>query len=442
MMPRRMWLFGVLFPVSVAAQAPQPPERCDTTGSVDRIVAVVGESSVLSSQLEEEIYASRAQSGLPPIPHDQLRVACREALGRIVDVEVLVQQASRDTAIKITDEEIAQGVEEQVRNIRQRFTSELDYRAELKKAGFQTPEEYRRWLTDQQRRAALQNRLIDRLKGEGKLKPIQPTEKEIREYFDQQQEQLGQRPATVSFRNIVIPPHSTAEARAKAQSLADSIVVELRHGADFATAARRFSMDPASKEQGGELNWFRRGVMVSEFEKTAFSLRPGVISDPVETPFGFHIIQVERVQPAEVQARHILIRPEITQEDADSAKAVAERVRAALMAGATFDSLQHLYHDPGEETDAEDVPTAQLPDEYKSGIGEADSGTVVPVFVLQKDAGLRQKYVVLQVMGRREAGTVKFEDVRDIIRKRLADELAVRHYIDRLRRSTYVDIRL
>ena len=88
-------------------------------------------------------------------------------------------------------------------------------------------------------------------------------------------------------------------------------MLELRRGADFATAAKRFSQDPGSKDQGGSLNWFRRGVMVPEFERVAFALKPGVVSDPVESPFGFHIIQVERLQPAEVQARHILLVPTI-----------------------------------------------------------------------------------------------------------------------------------
>ena len=85
-------------------------------------------------------------------------------MASIIDEELLVQQAQRDTSITVTDEEIASGVEEQVRKVRGNFTSEVDYRAELKKAGFQTPEEYRRWLTDQQRRAAFQNRLIEKLR--------------------------------------------------------------------------------------------------------------------------------------------------------------------------------------------------------------------------------------------------------------------------------------
>src|SRR6185312_9302228 len=220
------------------------------------------------------------------------------------------------------------------------------YRNELKKAGFGTPEEYRRWLTDQQRRAAFQNRLIDKLRQEGKLKPVSPTEQEMRAYFNEQKGSLGARPATISFRQIVIAPRPSPGAKARTRQQADSIVLELRRGADFATAAKRFSQDPGSRDQGGSLNWFRRGVMVPEFERVAFGLKPGVVSDPVESPFGYHIIQVERAQPAEVQARHILPVPEIDSAHVDSARATAAAVHQALEAGAPFDSLQRRYHDP------------------------------------------------------------------------------------------------
>src|SRR5207237_2150355 len=160
-------------------------------------------------------------------------------------------------------------VEEKVKKVRTNVSSEVDYVAELKKAGFQTPEEYRRWLTDQQRRAAYQNRLIEKLRNEGKLKPVAPTEKEMKQFFDEQKGSLGSRPATLSFRQIVITPTPSEAAKARTRAQADSIVLELRRGADFATAARRFSQDPGSKEQGGSLNWFRRGVMVPEFGQVA-----------------------------------------------------------------------------------------------------------------------------------------------------------------------------
>src|SRR5919106_1531253 len=203
----------------------------------------------------------------------------------------------------------------------------------------------------------------------------------MKEYFEEQKSSLGTRPATLSFRQIVVTPAPSDAAKAKTRAQADSIVLELRRGADFATAARRFSQDPGSKEQGGSLNWFRRGVMVPEFERVAFSLKPGVVSDPVESPFGFHIIQVERTQPAELQARHILLIPEIDSAKVDSARALASRLHQLVSRGAPFDSLQRIYHDPaGGEREAENVPEDKLPEAYAKAIAGADSGAVVPEF--------------------------------------------------------------
>ncbi len=422
---------------SAAAIVPQ-----DSVIIVDRVVAVVGNRPVLASQVDEELFSRQAQGVELPKEPERLDAVRREVVSSIVDEELLVQQAARDTAIQVTDQEVAEGVEQQVRKVRGNFTSEVDYQNELKKAGFQTPEEYRRWLTDQQRRAALQNRLIDGLQSSGKLKPVSPTEQEMRKFFEQQKGNLGSRPATISFRQIVVSPKPSAAAKARARAQADSIVLELRQGADFATAARRFSQDPGSREQGGSLNWFRRGVMVPEFERVAFSLKPGVVSDPVESPFGFHIIQVERTQPAEVQARHILLTPEVDSANVDSARTLAARLRELLAKGASFDSLQRIHHDAsGGEREAENVPADKLPEAYAKVIAESDSGAVVPVFTI-KGAGDRDQFVVLQVTGRRSQGEIRYEDVKDRIRKQLGQELAIRRYIDQLRKTTYVEIRI
>jgi len=412
----------------------------DTTFVVDKVVAVVGNRPVLASQVDEELFSRQSQGVKLPDNAEGIRAIRQQIVSSIIDEELLVQQAMRDTSIKVTDEEIASGVEEQVKKVRTNFNSEMEYAAELKKAGFQTPEEYRRWLTDQQRRAAYQNRLIEKLRNDGKLKSVAPTEKEMKEYFEEQKASLGSRPATVSFRQIVVTPMPSAAAKAKTKAEADSIVLELRRGADFAVAARRFSQDPGSKEQGGSLNWFRRGVMVPEFEKVAFTLRPGMISDPVESPFGYHIIQVERVQPAEVQARHILLVPHIDSAHVDSARARAESIRAALLAGASFDSLQRLYHDRSAEKEAANVPVTKLPENYAKVVADSARGAILPVFTMP-GSGNRDQFVVMQVVDRRPEGEIRFEDVHDRIREQLGQQLAIRRYLDRLRRSTYVEIR-
>ncbi|HZE76516.1 MAG TPA: peptidylprolyl isomerase [Gemmatimonadales bacterium] len=426
-------------PTAAAPAGPARPLR-DTTFVLDRVLAVVGNRPILTSQVDEEIFSRQSQGLKPPSSPEELDALRKQVVQGIIDDELLVQEAERDTTIKVTDQEVAEGVEEQVKKIRGNFGSEVEYAGELRKAGFQTPDEYRRWLTDQQRRAALQNRLIEERRGSGKLKAVIPTDKEMREFFAQQKTTLEKRPATLSFRQIVVAPQPSAEERQRAYQLADSIAIALRRGGDFVVAAKRFSMDSASRELGGSLNWFRRGTMVPEFERVAFGLKPGVISDPVETPFGFHVIQVERSQPGEVQARHILIMPDITEQEADSAHRLAESVYQAAKAGASFDSLQRLYHDKPEEREGRDVQVTKLPPAYAKAIGDAQAGTMVAPFPLE-GTGTRVKYAVVRVTDRRPEGDVRYEDVRDKIRQQLGDQLAVRRYLDVLRKKAYIDVR-
>jgi parvulin-like peptidyl-prolyl isomerase len=356
---------------------------------------------------------------------------------------LLVQEALRDTAIHITPEEIAEAVDVEFRKVRESIASELEFQAELRKSGFQTPDEYRRWLGDEQRRSLLQTRLIEQLRERGSLDPIPPTEQEMRDYFETRKDVAGRRPATIAWRQIVISPKPSAEAKAQALAKADSIVLELRQGADFATAARRFSMDPGSRDDGGSLNWFRRGQMQPEFEDVAFRLRPGVVSNPVETLFGYHIIQVERAQPAEVQARHILIMPDISADDARRARELADEAHAAVAAGASFDSLQRLHHDKTQFEDTPEVLVTQLTPPYTDLLANADSGHISPVTPLESPMGdaNRTQYLIVQVTDRRPEGEIIFEDVRDRLRNQLGEELAIQRYLERLRRGTYVEIR-
>jgi peptidyl-prolyl cis-trans isomerase SurA len=329
-----------------------------------------------------------------------------------------------------------------LRDIRKRFNDEVTFTAELRTAGFATLDEYRRFLSEQARRDIYKNRLKQKLSETGKLKPVQPTEKEMRAFFDDRKGSFGSRPATLSFRQVVVAPRPTLEAKAKARAIADSIYGMLQMGADFATAAKRVSADPGSRERGGDLGWARRGLFVPEFERVAFSQKVGQISEPVETPFGYHIIQTIRTQPGEVQARHILIAPEITEADVDSAQAYAQRAHDELLAGAAIDSLQRRYGDPTEEREASSVPLDKLPPLYQEALANVpDTVTVLPMFALEAPGGGR-KFATVQIVERRPEGEIRYEDVRERVRTVLAEELALRKYLQRLRRATYVDIRL
>ena len=428
---------------AAVAAAPRAPAQ-EGAQVLDRIVAVVGVRAILASELEEEFVQSQAQAQArqQPFPTDSAgRLALRrDMLTQMVEQELLVQEAQRDTSVRVTEQEVQDAVEQSVQNVRRGFTSEAEFQRQLRAAGFSSQEEWRRWLADNQRRQIYGQRLIESRRQAGKLRPITPTEQQMREVFEANAASAQPRPPAVSFRQIVIAPQADSAARHRARQEADSLLHAIRAGADFAELARQFSDDSGSRASGGELGWFRRGVMVKEFERVAFGMRPGMVSEPVETEFGFHIIKVDRTQPAEVFARHILIMPDLSPPQIAMARARADTIYAALRAGASFDSLARRYADPSEGKLAEDVPIAQLPPEYQEVLGDSARGLLPPFMVGATTP--RPKVVVLDVTERRGAGPLQFEDVRDRIRQNLGQQLAIQHYLTQLRRITYVDIRL
>ncbi len=435
-------LLAAALPCPLHAQDPADfALRGDTTFTVDRIVAVVGNEPILESQVEEQLFTVLSTNQSMDLPTSADTARLRDDIrNQLINEELLVQAARRDTAVKVSEQDVTASVDQSYKRVRDQFTSEVDFQRELHQSGFASVEDYRRFLADRQRRDLLRQALIARLKETKKLKPVNPTEAELHAAFEQGKDQLGQRPATIGFRQIVIAPQASDSARARAFRLADSIANGLRAGGDFAVAARRFSQDPGSKEQGGDLGWTRRGTLDPKFEAAALSLKPGMISNPVETGFGFHVIQLVQTEPTSIHARHILIVPEATPANVDTARALAGRVASALRAGASFDSLQARLHDDSEEKQAEDVPEDQLPKAYVEAVADADSGAIVGPFDLTGPDG-KLKFAVLQLTRRRPAGEITFSDVRDRLRTNLAENLGTKRYLDHLRASTYVDIR-
>ncbi len=443
---RKRILFSLIaaLPVSVTAQVTDPaPQRvansAPATIPVDRVVAVVGNQVILWSDVMNSINQQRA-AGLP-LPSDSAGQAelARDALNLLVDEEILVQKA-RLLAIEVTPDEVNRSVDEQVTRVRGQFETDEAYRAELRNAGFGTPEEYRRTLYEQFYRRSLQQRAFEELRKTAVGRNV--SDAEIQEAFDRNRGQLQAAPATVTFRQVVVAPKPTAESKGRAKAKADSLLAEINAGGDFESVARRESMDPGSKPQGGDLGWNRRGAMVPEFERVMFALRPGQVSPVVETAFGFHIIRVDRVQAAEVKARHILISPQIDSADITRAREEAALVASKLRAGAGFDSVVTRHHDPAEEKGIlQPFVRDSLPASYAAAIAGKPAGEVTEPFELASQRG-PSKFAVVQLVSVSEAGSFDEAEVKERIRAQLVAERATRSLLDDLRQQTYVSLRL
>ncbi|UCG86667.1 MAG: peptidylprolyl isomerase [Gemmatimonadota bacterium] len=431
----RLLLIGSMLAAKLAAQ--------EVVGvPADRIVAIVGDTPIALTRLQQQELTFVTQGGVLPTDPAELAALRRDLLLGLVDQELLVQAAERDTTVQVTDEEVQEAVEQTVRNIREGYPSMLDLERDLRTAGFRDLDDYRLYLAEQQRRQFLQEAILQELQTRGEIEELPPTDEELREFYEARKEQFGRRPATVSFRQIAVFSHPDSGAIVEALTEADSIRRELEEGADFTEMARLHSDDPTTRDAGGGLGWFRRGQgMEREFEDAAFRLQPGVVSYPVYTSFGFHLIEVLRAEPASVQARHILIAPTITAENQLQARARADSAMRLLEAGTPYDSVVTLYHEPDEERYLADVPRDRLPQEYQDAIATAQVGDFVGPLETDRGNG-RLVYTVIELQDMRPEGLVSFDDVRDQLRSNLAQQNGIERFLQKLRDATYIEIRL
>jgi peptidyl-prolyl cis-trans isomerase SurA len=444
---------GVLAPAAApgdlaGAPSGQPPDpgpplrQVSQTIPLERVIAVVGDQCVLWSSVLEAVNVRRAQGMQIPADSAGQAKVIYDVTSDLIDQELLVQKA-RDLKVEVADEDVSPQVDQQVKRVRSQFASEVEYRTELKKAGFGSPEEWRKGLIEQEKRTALQQKVIQKLKDDGKLLPANVSEEDVDKAFESNKDKLPKRPAQVTFRQLVVAPKPSAAEKAAAKAKADTILNDLKHGADFAELAKRESMDPGTREVGGDLGWNRRGNMVREFDAWMFALPPGQLSPVIETVFGYHIIKVDRVKPGEVKASHILIRWTIDSVQENVAHLRADSALAMWEGGTVFDTLVVRFHDANEEKGSlQPFPRDSLPPSYQKAFAGKKERDFVPPFSIPDRTNNTTKFVVAQVISSNEGGEYTVADLRQQIRDELKQERSIRHLLDGLRKDTYVSVRI
>lgn len=418
----------------LGAQMPGTP----TVGErlADRVIAVVGDTALLNSDLEYEV-SQYSAAGQMPTDSVEFEAAVMDLFENKINDLILVN-AARDALITVSEDRVNEIADQELARIQQQFGSELAFTQALAREGL-TRDQIRRDLAARVRdRQLVQDYITTRMRN--RARPL-ISESEIVAEFDRQAAMnIGQRPATISFRQVLVTPQPSAEARARAIARGDSVLAELRTGGDFQVLARRFSDDPGSREHGGDLGWFGTGRMVAEFERVAFDMRPGDTSGLVESPFGFHIIRVERTRGAERQARHILIQPEITDADVAAARVRADSVADAIRGGASIAELAERYNEPSDQASVSRAVLEQIPAEYRTPLTGAAPNSLVGPIAVPSPRGTR--WAVIRVIEQTPAGDYTLDDVRDQIRENLQGQIMMEQMITDLRARYFVEVLL
>lgn len=203
-----------------------------------------------------------------PITKNQLYAAMvavggSQMLDNLIQEE-LVQQEAKKKGIVISDKD----VEGEIAQIKKQFSSDSEFQAALQQSNMT--------LEDLKKQLPMQIRIRKLVELRAKV-----TDEEVKQYFEDNRATFDQA-EEVKASHILVPT----------QAEADGIMKQLKEGADFAKLAKEKSIDTGSKNAGGDLGFFGRGVMVAEFEKAAFSLKVGELGGPIKTEFGYHIIKL------------------------------------------------------------------------------------------------------------------------------------------------------
>lgn len=302
---------------------------------LDKIVAVVDNEIILKSELDFRANYEAAQRNMTA-PDS---VMLRNVLMQMIEEKLLYAQAELDSIV-VSDDQVKSQLDYQINYFIQQYGSQ----EKLEQVYGMPVEKIKRVLRDDTRK-----NLMAQMLQQKKFGDVQVSRKEVEDFFDMYKDSLGIVPEKYEIAHIFQNPKTGERARKKALDLAKTLLDSLKKGADFAELAKKYSDDPGSAAQGGDLGFVKRGVFYPEFEAAAFSLAPNQLSGIVESPVGFHIIQMLERRGESIHTRHILIKMKSDDESDLKAIEFLNEIRDSIISGKnTFDYYAKKYSDDKE----------------------------------------------------------------------------------------------
>jgi peptidyl-prolyl cis-trans isomerase SurA len=287
----------------VAANTTAPQQKRQ---KIDGVIATIGDYIILESDIDKTLLEMAQQgNSVQDIPRCQL-------LGMLMEERLYAHHATQDSIV-VTDEQVQDRVNKQMDYMVEQLKSIDNVVKYFKKS---TEEEFRTDLAEIIKQNMLTEQMRDRI-----IDQVEITPEEVRTFFKKiPASELPVFGAEMEVAQIVVEPKVTEEEKQKTIEMLRGFKKEIQEGASFFGKAVLYSQDPGSSSNGGYYRMNRKTPFVKEFKDVAFSLAEGEISEPFETEFGYHIIMVEKIRGQDVDLRHILLTPKISEASLQEAK--------------------------------------------------------------------------------------------------------------------------
>jgi peptidyl-prolyl cis-trans isomerase SurA len=426
-----------LLSLSLAAGAQQY-----SGGVIDRVAAVVGNELITLSDIESEVRVARAQG----MASDR-SMRC-ELLERMMETKLMLMQARLDSLSVNAD------------NVEAMLTQRLD-QTRTALGGDEAVEEYFGMslfkLRQEWRKQLEENSLTQQEQQQVASSMPELTPYDVRQYLDTADvASLPVVPIKYKLSQICIYPDREAAALVVKEKLL-SLRERILNGEKFSTLARLYSEDPGSARKGGELGMASKSIFWPAFSDAAMSLKPGVISQIVETPDGFHIIEVLEKKGDMFNARHILLHPQYTSADREKAFKTLDSLKTQIDSGKINFALAAAFYsqDPATRTNGGQMADPgtgsayfeidQLkPQDYKAVQHLKEGEISEPIESLDnegRNGNLVYKIVRLDKIVPAHTATFEkdYTELLELVRQmRQAEEID--HFIDKKIKTTYIVI--
>ena len=311
---------------------------------IDGVAAVVNDEIILYSDIEQAImsYAYQNRINLQAHP-EEIKKLRKDFFEQMVQKKLLLVKAEQDT-LKVDDDRVQEAADRQYNNILRQVGSEKKlikmYNMPLSRIRSFIKKNIREQMLVEQVRSEIINR-------------VKISRKEVEDFYHTYPDSIPELPETVKIGHILRNVRPSESALKKAKSKADSLYQLLMNGADFSLLAQKYSEDPGSRANGGDLGYTEKGQFVPPFEEAAYKLKINEISKPVLTDFGYHIIQLLSRNGDRIHTRHILIMVRPTDADVQRTFEFLEEVRAKILADSISftDAALKYSEDPNVKSD-------------------------------------------------------------------------------------------